>query len=76
MVKLKFLRIFINVTIENKILYNLEDMIIYLFFKKEIPFILIKDVEKAKTVITKLKIHQNHRHFIQNILAKERSMLI
>lgn len=46
------------------------------FFKKEIPFFLIKDVEKAKTVITKLKIHQNHRRFIQTILAKERRMLI
>lgn len=55
MVKLKFLRIFINVTIENKILYNLDDMIIYLFFWKEIPFFLNKRRRESKNSDNQVK---------------------
>lgn len=65
MVKLKFLRIFINVTIENKILYNLEDMIIYFFFKRNTIFLnkrrresknsdnQVKDPSKSQTFHSK-----------------------
>lgn len=46
------------------------------FLKMNTNLFLIKDVEEAITVTARVKINQRHRRFIQNILAKERNMLI
>lgn len=46
------------------------------FLKMNTNLFLIKDVEEAITVTARVKINQHHRRFIQNILAKERNMLI
>lgn len=46
------------------------------FLKMNTNFLLIKDVEEAITVTARVKINQHYRRFIQNILAKERNMLI
>lgn len=45
------------------------------FLKMNTNLFLITDVEEARTVTARVKIHQHHR-IIQNILAKERNMLI
>lgn len=46
------------------------------FLKMNINLFLIKDVEEVITVTARVKINQQNRRFIQNILAKERNMLI
>lgn len=46
------------------------------FLKMNTNLFLIKDVEEARTVTARVKMNQHHRRFIQNILAKERNMLI